>query len=54
MIDNFNSYHELYVSKVEKKQNGLLVNFPEKTSRGLNKIAWIKYDKIRSQWFWKI
>jgi hypothetical protein len=52
MIDNFNKYFDFYKNKVEDKHNGLLVYFPDLNNNGLNKSAWIKFDKERKQWYW--
>lgn len=52
MVDNFNKYHDLYVKKAESKHNGLRVIFPEKKESGLDRSAWIMFDKERGLWYW--
>jgi len=52
LIRGFNEYSLKYQEQVEKKQNGLLIVFPEINSKGINNTGWVKYDKVTKQWIW--
>ncbi|MCJ7449937.1 MAG: hypothetical protein MUO72_19870 [Bacteroidales bacterium] len=52
MIKNFNQYQSMYQDKVKDKHFGLLIYFPEKDLKGLQKTEWVKYDFSHKRWRW--
>ncbi len=51
LIKNFNKYQSIYQEEVKEKQNGLLVCFPEKDLKGLQKTGWLKYNFDHKRWY---
>lgn len=52
LIGNYNKYQSIYQTEVKDKHFGLLVYFPEKDYKGLEKTGWIKYDFDQKRWYW--
>jgi hypothetical protein len=52
LIHFFNEFSKKYQEMEYDKQNGLLIEFPEKNSKGNNKIGWVKFNKDFSRWYW--